>query len=124
MEILYNIHITNFNYFFTPVGPEYKKKFARNVGIGVFLLFAFYGVWSLIDFSDPEITPRYEKYLDENNELNFNLRYDKNGMIIDDLQRIIDWCDYSDEKPDWYFEWNNQTHHIDSQNCKWAENKN
>lgn len=40
--------MTSFNYFFTPVGPEYKKKFARNVGIGLLLLFAFYGVWNLI----------------------------------------------------------------------------
>lgn len=39
--------MTNFNYFFTPVGPEYKRKFARNVGIGVLILFAFYGMLSL-----------------------------------------------------------------------------
>lgn len=38
---------TSFNYFFTPVGPEYKKKFARNVGVVVLILFAFYGVMSL-----------------------------------------------------------------------------
>lgn len=65
---------------------------------------------------------RYEKYLDENNELNFGLQYDKNGMIIDDLQRIFDWCDYSGDKPaHWYFDWNNQTHHIDSTNCQWEQ---
>ena len=70
--------------------------------------------------SEPEIMPRYEKYLDENNELNFALPYDKNGIIIDDLQRIYDWCDYSGEKPaHWYFDWSNQTHHIDSEQCKW-----
>jgi hypothetical protein len=73
---------------------------------------------------EPEITPRYEKYLDENNELNFALRYDRNGIIIDDLQRIFDWCDYPGEKPDWYFEWNNQTHHINSDNCEWMEKEN
>lgn len=72
--------------------------------------------------SELEMTPRYEKYLDENNELNFNLRYDKNGIIIDDLQRIFDWCDYTGEKPaHWYFDWNNQTHHIDSDNCEWEK---
>lgn len=38
----------SFNYFFTPVGPEYKKKFARNVGIALLVLFAFYGIWNLI----------------------------------------------------------------------------
>lgn len=75
--------------------------------------------------TEPETTSRYEKYLDENNELNFALRYDKNGIIIDDLQRIFDWCDYQGEKPvDWYFDWNNSTHHIDSKNCEWVENKN
>lgn len=43
------------NYFFTPVGPEYKKTFARNVGIGFLLLFAFYGAWNLFsDISEPE----------------------------------------------------------------------
>ncbi len=43
------------NYFFTPVGPEYKKTFARNVGIGFLLLFAFYGAWNLLnDISEPE----------------------------------------------------------------------
>ena len=68
---------------------------------------------------------RYEKYLDENNELNFGLQYDKNGIIIDDLQRIFDWCDFTGKKPDgWYFDWNNSTHHIDSENCKWVENEN
>lgn len=61
----------------------------------------------------------YEKYLDENNELNFGLPYDKSGMIIDDLQRIFDWCNYPGEKPlDWYFDWNNSTHHIDSEICE------
>jgi len=60
-----------------------------------------------------------EKYLDENNELNFGQPYDNNGVIIDDLQRVYDWCDYLDEKPDWYFGWTNQTHHIDSEQCEW-----
>ncbi len=69
--------------------------------------------------TEPKIPTRYEKYLDDNNELNFALRYDKDGVIIDDLQRIYDWCDYSGDKPDWYFSWNNQTHHIDSKQCKW-----
>ena len=46
-----------FNYFFTSVGPEYKKKFARNVGIGVLILFAFYGVWSLVVYvKDPIVS--------------------------------------------------------------------
>ena len=78
-----------------------------------------------IEQPEPEMTSRYEKYLDENNKLNFGLQYDKSGMIVDDLQRIFDWCDYTGEKPaGWYFDWNNQTHHIDSKNCKWIENKN
>ncbi|MCE9652423.1 MAG: hypothetical protein K8Q89_05120 [Nitrosarchaeum sp.] len=62
-----------------------------------------------------------EKYLDENNKLNFAQPYDNNDIVIDDLQRIYDWCDYSGEKPDWYFDWSNQTHYIDSENCKWIE---
>ena len=42
-------------YFGTPVGPEYKKKFTRNVGIAVLILFAFYGIWSLAtQVSEPE----------------------------------------------------------------------
>ena len=68
---------------------------------------------------------RYEKYLDENNELNFGLRYSKYGIAIDALQRILDWCDYPGEKPaGWYFDWNNSTHHIDSDDCEWTENEN
>lgn len=48
---------TSFNYFFTPVGPEYKKKFARNVCIAVLILFTFYGVMNLIgNVSEPEET--------------------------------------------------------------------
>ena len=48
--------MNNFNYFFTSVGPEYKKKFARNVGVGFLLIFAFYGAWNLFsDISEPEI---------------------------------------------------------------------
>ncbi|MEX0863056.1 hypothetical protein [Nitrosopumilus sp.] len=31
--------------------------------------------------------------------MNFAQPYDNNGMIIDDLQRIYDWCDYIGEKP-------------------------
>lgn len=43
------------SYFGTPVGPEYKKKFARNVGIAALILFAFYGIWNLaVDVSKPE----------------------------------------------------------------------
>ena len=122
--------MNNFNYFFTPVGPEYKKKFARNVAIGLVILFSIYGVSQIvIDLQEtpnqPDITLRYEKYLDENNELNFALQYDKHGLIIDDLQRILDWCDYSGAKPEhWYFDWNNSTHHIDSTNCEWIESEN
>lgn len=40
--------MNNFNYFFTPVGPEYKKRFARNVGIAVLILFAFYGISNMV----------------------------------------------------------------------------
>jgi hypothetical protein len=40
--------MNNYNYFFTPVGPQYKKKFARNVGITVLILFAFYGISNLV----------------------------------------------------------------------------
>jgi len=44
-----------YHYFGTPVGPEYKKKFARNVGIAVLVLFAFYGIWSLtVVLSEPD----------------------------------------------------------------------
>ena len=39
--------MTSFHYFFTPVGPEYKKKFARNVGIVLAVLLGFYGIWNL-----------------------------------------------------------------------------
>ena len=67
---------------------------------------------------------RYEKYLDENGELDFGLQYSKNGMVIDDLQRIFDWCDYPGEKPEgWHFGWNNYTHHIDSENCEWTDHE-
>ena len=47
------------NYFFTPVGPEYKRKFARNVGIGLVILFTFFGFWYLsVEFSsEPEPNP-------------------------------------------------------------------
>lgn len=41
------------NYFGTPVGPKYKIKFARNFGIAVLILFAFYGIWSLAVQLDP-----------------------------------------------------------------------
>lgn len=45
------------NYFGTPVGTEYKKRFARNVGIAVLVLFVFYEVWSLVvEVSEPEHT--------------------------------------------------------------------
>ena len=52
--------MTRFNYFFTPVGPEYKKKFARNVGIGLLILFAFYGIWNLIMDGSSLMTPTPE----------------------------------------------------------------
>jgi len=40
-----------------PVGTKYKREFARNVGIAVLILFAFYGVMSLIGIvSEPEQT--------------------------------------------------------------------
>ncbi|MBI1663530.1 MAG: hypothetical protein IS860_08600 [Nitrosopumilus sp.] len=82
----------------------------------------FNGRIYLDEWSEPEIASRSEKYLDENNDLNFALQYDKNGIIIDDLQRIHDWCDYLGEKPThWYFDWNNSTHHIDSNNCEWIK---
>ena len=46
--------MTGFNYFFTHVGPEYKKKFARNFGIAILILFAFYGIWNMAaDLQDP-----------------------------------------------------------------------
>lgn len=48
--------MNNFNYFFTSVGPEYKKTFARNVGIAVLILFAFYGTWSMISDTQPATT--------------------------------------------------------------------
>ncbi|MHA7734013.1 hypothetical protein [Nitrosopumilus sp. S6] len=100
-----------------------KARFLVILGIifaGVIIAFAIGTMENPIPKS--EIIPRYEKYLDENNELNFGLQYDKNGMIIDDLQRIFDWCDYTGEKPaHWYFDWNNQTHHINSNNCGWIK---
>ena len=46
--------MNNFNYFFTPVGHEYKKKPARNVGVAVLILFAFYGIMSLISYVSEE----------------------------------------------------------------------
>jgi hypothetical protein len=36
------------NYFGTPVGSKYAKKFARNFGISILILFALYGIWSLV----------------------------------------------------------------------------
>ena len=33
----------NYNYFMTPVGPNYWKTFGRNLLIGFWLLFSFYG---------------------------------------------------------------------------------
>ena len=48
--------MNNFNYFFTHVGPEYKKTFARNIGIGFLILFAIYGAWSLVgDIQEPKV---------------------------------------------------------------------
>jgi hypothetical protein len=55
----------NFNYFFTPIGPEYKKKFARNFGIAILILFSFYGIWSLAnDVQEPIISSENEKICD------------------------------------------------------------
>lgn len=54
--------MTSFNYFFTPVGPEYKKKFARNFGIAILILFAFYGIWNLVtDLQNPLSKPVLEQ---------------------------------------------------------------
>ncbi len=33
----------NYNYFMTPVGPDYWKTFGRNIMIAFWLLFSFYG---------------------------------------------------------------------------------
>ena len=71
-----------------------------------------------------EFVDHYEKYLDENNELNFGLMYGNNGIVIDPLQRILDICYYSGEIPEhWYFDWNNATHHIDSDECIWISSE-
>ena len=54
-----------FNYFFTPVGPEYKKTFARNVGIAVLILFSFYGVLNLVtDIQEPQTSSEKENTCD------------------------------------------------------------
>lgn len=69
-------------------------------------------------------SPRYERYLDEDDELNFGLMYDKDRIAIDPLQRILDWCDYPGDTPEGlYFDWNNSTHHIDSEDCEWRGNE-
>lgn len=44
--------MTYLNYSGTPVGSEYTKKFARNFGIAVLILLAFYGIWSLVTSLD------------------------------------------------------------------------
>lgn len=68
---------------------------------------------------------RYEKYYDENNDLNFGLQYDKNGIIIDDLKRILDFCDYPQkDKIDMFFSMGNNTHEIDTIDCKWLQHTN
>lgn len=55
--------MTSFHYFGTPVSPEYKKKFARNVGIGVLILFALYGVINLtISTTNPHEEKRTEGF--------------------------------------------------------------
>jgi len=56
-----------FNYFFTPVGPEYKKKFARNVGIAVLILISFYGMMIII--SDNSIEPKTKNILTINERI-------------------------------------------------------
>lgn len=56
-----------FNYFFTPVGPEYKKKLARNVGIAVLILFSFYGVMTLI--SDDSTEPKTKSIITINEQI-------------------------------------------------------
>ena len=74
--------MNNFNYFFTPIGPEYKKKFARNVGLGVLVLLAFYGVWSLAtDVQDPVISSEDEGICDPGPLLEDGYCY-KNGKKI------------------------------------------
>ncbi len=64
----------------------------------------------------------YGKYLDENNYINFGMQYSKNGIIIDPLQRILDYCNYNGEKNDHtFFDYANSTHYIDSNDCKFQE---
>ena len=46
--------MNSFNYFMTPVGPEYKKKLARNVGVVLLILFSFYGIWILVYDDTPK----------------------------------------------------------------------
>lgn len=67
--------------------------------------------WKLLD--------EFDKYLDEEGNLNFGSPYDRNGIIIDDLQRILDYCNYQGEKKSHvYFSWSNQTHQINSESCE------
>ena len=74
--------MNNFNYFFTPVGPEYKKKFARNVGLAVLILLAFYGVWSLVtNVQDPVMSSDSEGTCDPGPVLEDGYCY-KNGKKI------------------------------------------
>ena len=93
-----------YNYFFTPVGPEYKKKFARNVGLAVLILFALYGMVNLVsqlstdtendpvtkavDTTDNPNVPRVEvpsnkDYLPYTE--NYNVPFDYEGRIDYDL---------------------------------------
>ncbi len=90
-----------YQYFGTPVGPQYKKKFARNFGIAVLILFAFYGIWSLAvqlnpdeqmdlapkETADTSVNPNVPKVtVPYNNDYlpyteNYNVPFDYEGRI-------------------------------------------
>lgn len=104
--------MTSFNYFFTPVGPKYKKKFARNVAIALVILFAFYGIWMLsVDlFSEQEPEPKCAFYFEKLQEtiddirktdyanvsayleqLDSALEFKKKILELDCLSNIMPW---------------------------------
>ena len=75
--------MNNFNYFFTPVGSEYKKKFARNIGIAILILFSFYGIWILVtDIQEPTIFSENENTCDPGPIL-------ENGYCYRDGKKIV-----------------------------------